>query len=246
MPHPIRIGVGGWTYQPWRGTFFPDDLPQSKELAFASRALTAIEINGTFYRTQTPATFRKWERETPEGFVFTLKAPRYISTRSVLAESGESIRRFLASGLEELGPKLGPVNWQLPKTRAFDCADLAGFLDLLPDNLNGVPLRHAIEPRHESFRAPAFAALLESRGIAVVRGVDGPYPDIDAATAPFAYLRLLGTGESEALGYSDKALGRWATHLRRIARDREVFTFVISGHKAANPAAARALLQRLA
>lgn len=246
MPHPIRIGVGGWTYEPWRGTFFPEGLRQADELRFASRALTAIEVNGTFYRTQTPATFRKWARQTPDGFMFTLKAPRYVTTRRELAGTKESIQRFLGSGLEELGPKFGPINWQFPPTKAFDSADLAGFLDLLPDRLNGLPLRHAIEPRHESFHAPAFAALLADRGIAVVQATDGDYPEIDAATAPFAYLRLMGTQEGEALGYPASKLDRWATRLRKIAKDRDVFAFVISGHKAANPAAAQALIQRLA
>ncbi len=246
MPHPIRIGVGGWTYEPWRGTFFPEGLRQADELRFASRALTAIEVNGTFYRTQTPATFRKWARQTPDGFMFTLKAPRYVTTRRELAGTKESIQRFLGSGLEELGPKLGPINWQFPPNKAIDSADLAGFLDLLPDRLNGLPLRHAIEPRHESFHAPAFAALLADRGIAVVRATDGDYPEIDAATAPFAYLRLMGTQEGEALGYPASKLDRWATRLRKIAKDRDVFAFVISGHKAANPAAAQALIQRLA
>ena len=246
MLHPIRIGVGGWTYEPWRGNFFPKGLAQSKELAFASRALTAIEINGTFYRTQTPATFRKWAKAAPEGFVFTIKGPRYVSTRRALAETGDSVTRFLDSGLAELGPKLGPINWQMPPTRVFDVSDIAGFLDLLPDSLNGLPLRHAIEPRHESFRDQGFAALLEGRGIAIVRDADGPYPDIDMATAPFAYLRLLGTREGEPLGYSEKALDRLATQLRKLAKTREVFAFVISGHKVVNPAAAQALLQRLA
>ncbi|WP_374431735.1 DUF72 domain-containing protein [Tabrizicola sp.] len=246
MPHPIRIGVGGWTYEPWRGTFFPEGLRQADELRFVSRALTAIEVNGTFYRTQTPATFRKWARQTPDGFMFTLKAPRYVTTRRELAGTKESIQRFLGSGLEELGPKLGPINWQFPPNKAFDSADLAGFLDLLPDRLNGLPLRHAIEPRHESFHAPAFGALLADRGIAVVQATDGDYPEIDAATAPFAYLRLMGTQEGEALGYPASKLDRWTTRLRKIAKDRDVFAFVISGHKAANPAAAQALIQRLA
>jgi uncharacterized protein YecE (DUF72 family) len=246
MPHPIRIGVGGWTYEPWRGTFFPDGLRQADELRFASRALTAIEVNGTFYRTQTPATFRNWSRQVPEGFVLTLKAPRYVTTRRALAETAASVRRFLDSGLQELGPKLGPLNWQFPPTKAFDCADVAGFLDLLPDNLNGLPLRHAIEARHVSFHAPAFAALLADRGIAAVRGADGPYPEIDAPAPSFAYLRLMGTREGEPLGYPEAEIDRWATRLRRIARDREVFAFVISGHKPANPAAAMALIQRLA
>lgn len=245
MPHPIRVGVGGWTYEPWRGTFFPPDLPQSKELAFAASALTAIEVNGTLYRTQTPATFRKWARATPDGFVFTLKAPRYVTTRRKLAETADGVRRFIDSGLEELGPKLAAINWQLPATQAFDCADLASFLDLLPDRLNGLPLRHAIEPRHDSFHAPAFAALLTDRGVAAVQGADGAYPEIDVATTDFAYLRLMGTQKDEPLGYPDRTLDRWATRLRRIARDRAVLAFVISGHKAANPAAAQALLQRL-
>jgi uncharacterized protein YecE (DUF72 family) len=246
MPHPIRIGVGGWTYEPWRGSFFPEGLRQADELRFAARALTAIEVNGTFYRTQTPATFRNWARQAPEGFVFTLKAPRYVTTRRELAGTRASIDRFLQSGLEELGPKLGPINWQFPPTKAFDSADVAGFLDLLPDQLNGLPLRHAVEARHESFHAPAFAALLADRGVAAVQGADGPYPEIEAATAPFAYLRLMGTKESEPLGYSKPALDRWATRLRKIARDREVFAFIISGYKAANPAAAQTLIQRLA
>ncbi len=246
MPHPIRIGVGGWTFDPWRGPFFPAGLRQADELRFASRALTAIEVNGTFYRTQTPATFRNWARQTPDGFVFTLKAPRYVTTRRELSGTAASVERFIASGLAELGPKLGPINWQFPPTKTFDCADVAGFLDLLPDSLNGLPLRHAIEARHESFLAPAFAALLADRGVAAVLGADGPYPEIDAATAPFAYLRLMGTKDGEALGYSKPALDRWATRLRKIARDRDVFAFVISGHKAANPAAAQALIQRLA
>lgn len=245
MPHTIRVGVGGWTYEPWRGSFFPPDLRQADELRFAASTLTAIEVNGTFYRTQTPATFRNWERQSPQDFVFTLKAPRYVTSRRVLAETGESVRRFLNSGLEELGPKLGPINWQLPPTRVFDCADIAGFLDLLPDSLNGLALRHAIEARHDSFHAPAFTALLADRGMAAVQAADGRYPEIDAATAPFAYLRLMGTREGEPLGYPETQLDRWATRLRRIAKDREVFAFVISGHKVANPAAAQALIRRL-
>lgn len=246
MPHPIRIGVGGWTYEPWRGPFFPEGLRQADELRFAARALTAIEVNGTFYRTQTPATFRKWAKQTPDAFMFTLKAPRYVTTRRELAATKDSIQRFLGSGLEELGPKLGPINWQFPPTKTFDCADVAGFLDLLPDSLNGLPLRHAIEARHESFHAPAFAQLLTDRGVAAVLGADGPYPEIDLDTARFAYLRLMGTQEDQAQGYPSQALDRWTSRLRRIARDREVFAFVISGHKAANPAAAQALIQRLA
>jgi uncharacterized protein YecE (DUF72 family) len=245
MPHPIHIGVGGWTYAPWRGPFFPPGLKQADELAFASRALTAIEVNGTYYRTQKPETFAKWAKETPDGFTFTLKAPRYVTVRKELAATGDYIKSFLASGLAELGPKLGPINWQLMETKAFDRDDLAAFLDLLPASLDGLPLRHAIEARHESFACDAFADLLRERGIAAVLGADAEYPEIDVATAPFAYLRIMGTREGEPEGYPHKDLDRWADRLRAMAKDREVFLFVISGHKIANPAAAAALLQRI-
>lgn len=245
MPHPIRIGVGGWTYEPWRGTFFPPGLKQADELHFASRALTAIEVNGTYYRTQKPETFAKWAKETPDGFTFALKAPRYSTVRRELAGAGDSVRSFLASGLDELGPKLGPINWQFMETKAFDRDDLAAFLDLLPDSLNGLPLRHAIEARHESFAADTFLDLLRERGIAAIQSVDGPYPQITGATAPFAYLRIMGTQDGEPEGYPPEDLDRWAERLRIMAQAREVFLFVISGHKTANPAAAKGLIQRL-
>ena len=245
MTGKIRIGVGGWTYEPWRDNFYPADLRQADELAFASRALTVIEVNGTYYRTQTPETFAKWAAETPDGFVFALKAPRFATSRRVLAESGESISRFLGSGLTELGPKLGPINWQLPTTKKFDPADMAAFLDLLPDRLEGLPLRHAIEARHDSFACDEFTTLLRDRGIAAVQAEDGEYPRIDAPTAPFAYLRIMGTREDEPLGYSEGDLDHWASRLRDMARTRDIFLFVISGHKAANPAAAQALIDRL-
>ncbi len=245
MAHKIRIGVGGWTYAPWRGAFFPKGLRQADELAFAAKTFTAIEVNGTYYRTQKPATFAHWASETPDGFTFTLKAPRYVTTARDLAATGPSVQRFLQSGLSELGPKLGPINWQFLPTRQFDPDALARFLDLLPDQLNGLPLRHAIEARHESFADPAFAALLGERSIAVVLGADGSYPEFDAATAPFAYLRLMGTRKGETTGYPAKELERWAARAGQIAKDRDLFLFVISGHKVANPAAAQDLLQRI-
>jgi uncharacterized protein YecE (DUF72 family) len=245
MPHPIHIGVGGWTYEPWRGTFFPPGLKHADELRFASRALTAIEVNGTYYRTQKPETFAKWAQEAPDGFTFTLKAPRYSTVRKELAGAGDSIRSFLSSGLAELGPKLGPINWQFMETKTFDRDDITAFLDLLPDNLDGLPLRHAIEARHESFACEVFLDLLRERGIAAIHAADGPYPEIDSPTAPFAYLRIMGTEEGQPEGYAPKDLDRWADRLRTLAQDREVFLFVISGHKVANPAAAAALLQRL-
>ncbi|MFO1201706.1 MAG: DUF72 domain-containing protein [Tabrizicola sp.] len=245
MPHPIHIGIGGWTFEPWRGTFFPKGLPQTKELHFAARALTAIEVNGTYYRTQTPSTFRKWAGEAPEGFVFAVKAPRCATARRVLSDGGESVKAFLNSGLEELGPHLGPINWQLPPTKAFDVDDLAGFLDFLPTWLNGLPLRHAVEARHASFHDPRFAELLRARGIPAVQAEDSDYPRLETPTAPFAYLRIMGTREDEPLGYAPSELDTWADRVRRMAKDREVFLFVISGHKAHNPVAAQALLERL-
>ena len=245
MTGKIRIGVGGWTYEPWRDNFYPSGLRQADELAFAAKALTAIEVNGTFYGTQKPETFAKWARETPDGFVFALKAPRFATARRVLADGGESISRFLASGLVELGPKLGPINWQLPATKTFDPADMAAFLDLLPDRLEGLPLTHAIEARHDSFACDEFTSLLRDRGIAAVQAEDSDHPRIDTATARFAYLRIMGTKEDEPLGYSTGDLDNWAARLRDMARTRDVFLFVISGHKAANPAAAQALIDRL-
>jgi uncharacterized protein YecE (DUF72 family) len=246
MPHPIHIGIGGWTFQPWRGRFYPAGLPHAQELAFASRALTAIEVNGTFYRTQTPATFARWARETPEGFVFALKAPRYVTARGELATAGESVTRFLHSGLAELGDRLGPINWQLPPNKSFNPDDMAAFLDLLPDSLDGLPLRHAIEARHESFVTDAFTDLLRPRGIAVVQAGDSEFPVIDTPTAGFAYLRIMGTTEDAPQGYSPADLDRWAKAAQTTAKDREVFLFVISGYKPANPDAAMGLLQRLA
>jgi uncharacterized protein YecE (DUF72 family) len=245
MPHPIRIGVGGWTFAPWHGTFFPPGLKHADELTFASRALTAIEVNGTYYSTHKPATFARLEKETPAGFVFAIKGPRYVTVQRELAGTGDSVQTFLSSGLSELGPKLGPINWQFMATKAFDKDDIAAFLDLLPDSLDGLPLRHAVEARHESFACDAFFDLLRERGIAAIHAADSPYPEIDRATAPFAYLRIMGTKEGEPEGYPAQDLDRWADRLRAIAADREVFLFMISGHKPANPGAAVALLCRL-
>lgn len=243
MPHPIRIGVGGWTYAPWRGVFFPPKLPHAQELHFASRALTAIEVNGTYYRTQKPETFAKWAAETPDGFVFTVKAPRYVTVRKELAGAGDYIRSFLASGLEELGPKLGAINWQFMPTKVFDAEDIARFLDLLPDTLNGLRLSHAIEARHASFADEVFLNLLRDRKIAAVQAADSEYPKIDSPAPSFAYLRIMGTKEGIDSGYPEADLKRWATRIRKIAKEREVYVFVISGHKVANPAAALALIR---
>ena len=162
----IYVGIGGWTYEPWRGVFYPKGLPHARELAYAGAHLTSIEINGTFYRTQSPATFRKWASEVPDNFVFSLKGPRYAVNRRVLSEAGDSINRFLNSGITELGQRLGPLLWQFAPTKKFDEKDFGGFLELLPHNFDGQPLRHVVEVRHDSFKTPAFLALLRRFSIA--------------------------------------------------------------------------------
>jgi uncharacterized protein YecE (DUF72 family) len=258
----IRIGVGGWTFEPWRGTFYPKGLPHARELDYASRQLTSIEINGTFYRTQKPATFRAWHDETPDDFVFALKAPRYATHRRVLAEAGESIRRFLESGLLELGPKLGPILWQLMPTAKFDGDDMARFLDLLPAAHEGRALRHAIEVRHESFACADFVELLRARNVAVVTVESDKHTAINDVTADFVYARLEGAQAKEKTGYPPAALDAWAKRLRSwaeggaprdldcigkapAAKPRDVFAFFISGAKERNPAAAMAMIERL-
>jgi uncharacterized protein YecE (DUF72 family) len=202
----IRIGIGGWSYEPWRGTFYPDKLPQKRELDYASRRLTSIEINATYYRAQKPDTFAKWRDETPDDFVFSLKAPRFATNRRALAEAGASIDRFFASGVMELGRKLGPINWQFMPTKTFDPVDFAAFLALLPQSIDGVALRHVVEPRHDSFRTPDFLTLARRFRVAIVVAGDSAYPQIADPTASFVYARIMGSRESEALGYSEADL----------------------------------------
>jgi uncharacterized protein YecE (DUF72 family) len=259
----IRVGVGGWTYAPWRGAFYPDDLTQKRELEFASRQLTSIEINGTFYGSQKPETFAKWRDETPDDFVFSLKAPRFATNREVLADAGRTIARFLAGGVMELKDKLGAINWQLLPTKKFDPADFEAFLKLLPKEAAGRALRHVVEVRHESFRSPHFISLVREHGVAVAIAADSAYPQIADVTAAFVYARIMGTRQGEASGYSEAALDLWAARARAWAsgaavdgldfvepqradgKARDVFIYVISGHKVLNPAAAMALLRRL-
>jgi uncharacterized protein YecE (DUF72 family) len=262
----IRIGIGGWTYAPWRGVFYPEDLPQAQELSYASRRLTSIEINGTFYSTQSPATFAKWRRETPDGFVFSLKGPRYAVNRRVLAEAGESIARFFGSGVAELGDRLGPVLWQLAPTKKFDAADVAAFLELLPDTLDGQRLRHVLEVRHPSFATPEFTALLRQRGAAVVYADHARYPAIADPTADFVYARLQKGQDALPAAYPPQELDAWAARARTWAaggapddlalvdpahrpaakpKPRDVFMYVIHDGKLRAPAAAMALIERL-
>jgi uncharacterized protein YecE (DUF72 family) len=241
----IFVGVGGWNFAPWRGTFYPEDLPQSQELHYASRALTAIEINSTFYRLQKPATFRKWHHETPDAFVFTIKAPRFITHRSRLSEGASSIERFLASGILELGPKLGAINWQLPPTKRFDPAELSDFLALLPRRAGGRTMRHALEVRHPSFACDALEDIATRHQVAIVEAGDSNYPHIETRSADFSYLRIMGTRAEAPRGYAPAALARWRQRAQDLARRGDVFLYFISGAKVRNPQAAAALLRTL-
>ena len=242
----IWAGIGGWTYEPWRGSFYPAGLPHARELSFASRALTSIEINGTFYRTQKPDTFRKWAEETPDGFVFSVKAPRYAVNKRVLAEVGPSIERFAESGLDQLGDKLGPILWQFAPTKKFDAADFAAFLAALPREANGRRLRHALEVRHESFRTPQFCELAAKAGAAIVVADSDNYPLIEEATADFTYARLMKARADVETGYSEAELAAWRKRAQAWAKGgRDVFVYFINGAKERAPSAAAAFLAGL-
>ena len=259
----IRVGIGGWSYAPWRGTFYPADLKQADELRYASRRLTTIEINGTFYRTQTAASFRKWREETPDDFVFSVKGHRKIVNSRKLAEAGEAIDWFFKSGVLELGDKLGPVLWQLAPFRKFDAVDFAAFLALLPKGAGGREIRHAVEVRHDSFRVPQFTSLLREHNVAVVYADSDEHPGIADVTADFVYAHLRRTQDDLETGYAAADFERWAARARawhsgstpddlpRIDTtaapkiDRPVFIYMISGAKVRAPAAAMALIEQL-
>ena len=246
MASCIRIGVGGWTFEPWRGVFYPDSLAHKRELAFASRTLTSIEINGTYYSSFKPATWQAWHDETPDGFVFAVKASRYTTNRKVLAEAGPSIKKFLDQGLCALGPKLGPINWQFMATKKFDAGDFAAFLALLPTSWRGLPLRHALEVRHSSFACKAFWDLARSHGAAIVYAQGEDVPEIDSATASFTYARIMLAREELATGYTPAEITALAKRARAWSKHGDVFCYFISGAKVRNPAAAQALMACLA
>jgi uncharacterized protein YecE (DUF72 family) len=239
------IGVGGWTYEPWRGVFYPKGLPHKDELKFASRHLTSIEINGTYYSTFKPASWIKWREETPEGFVFAVKASRYCTNRKELAGAGESVARFLKQGLAELRDKLGPINWQFMETKRFDVDDFGAFLKLLPKAIDGVPLRHTLEVRNGSFKDKRFYELAKKHNAAIVFADADEFPEIDEATADFTYARLMRTKEDVETGYTKAELDNWARRIKAWAKRGDVFAYVISGAKLRAPAAAQALIERL-
>ena len=257
------VGVGGWTYEPWRGVFYPKGLPHARELSYAAQHLTSIEVNGTFYSTQSPKTFRKWASEVPDGFVFSLKGPRYAVNRRVLADAGDSIKRFLDSGITELGDKLGPLLWQFAPHKKFDEADFGKFLELLPKKLDGRALRHVVEVRSDTFKTPAFIALLRKFAIPVVYAEHESYAEIADITGDFVYARLQKGDEKLKAGYTPKALDGWAARaktwlkggqpadLPRVDKKparktpRDVFIYFIHEAKLRAPAAAMALIERL-
>jgi uncharacterized protein YecE (DUF72 family) len=244
MTSKIHIGIGGWTYEPWRGVFYPAGLPHKRELEFASRCLTSIEINGTYYSTFKPASWIKWRDETPEGFVFSVKASRYCTNRKELSGAGEAIERFVGQGLGELRDRLGPINWQFAGTKKFDPEDFEGFLRLLPREVDGLPLRHALEVRHESFETERFYDLARRYRVAVVFADDDDFPAIDEATTEFTYARLMRSKAEIETGYTATELDGWAERARRWAKRGDAFVYFISGAKQRAPAAALALIER--
>lgn len=264
MTPKIRVGVGGWTFEPWRNNFYPADLPHSRELEYASRRLTAIEINGTYYSSQKPATFAKWRDETPDDFVFSLKASRFATNRRVLAEAGESIERFVNQGITELAHKLGPIVWQFAPTKRFDPADFEAFLKLLPSTAAGVALRHVLDVRHESFKTPEYLQLARRYRAATVFTDSDEYPSFADLTGDLVYARMMRTDGSLPEGCTPPVFDALAA-CGRVWRDgdepaglprvepapppgagRDVFMYFISGAKEKAPAAAMALIKRLA
>jgi uncharacterized protein YecE (DUF72 family) len=259
----IRAGMGGWSYEPWRETFYPPDVPKKRELEYASRQVTTIEINATFYRLQKPSTFASWRDQTPEDFVFAVKAPRYATIRQTLGEAGPAIERFIESGLAELGAKLGPLLWQLAPAKRYERAEIESFLALLPKEIAGRKARHVIEARHESFRAAAFVEQLRRADMAAVFADSDEYPSIADVTSDFVYARLMRSQASIETGYAPPDLDRFAgmalawargeepDELPRLvappstARLRDVYVLFINGAKERAPAAAQALLSRL-
>ena len=259
---PIRVGIGGWDYDPWRETFYPAGLPKARQLEYAAERLTAIEINATYYKLQKPELFERWAKAVPDGFRFALKASRYCTTKKVLAEGEEGVLKFCGQGIVELGDKLGPILWQFMATKKFDPDDFGAFLKLLPEKQNGVRLHHAVEVRHESFRDPAFIAMARAAGVAIVYGDSDEFPCIADVSGDFVYARLMRARSEVETGYEAAEIARWAEVAKGWARGespeglpynaepapvkpRETYVFFISGAKERNPAAAQALIGRL-
>ncbi len=260
----IRAGMGGWTFEPWEESFYPEKLAKAKQLHYAARQVPTIEVNGTYYSTFKPPTFAKWAKETPDDFIFSLKAIRFSTNRRVLAEAGESVERFLSSGVSELGAKLGPILWQFAPTKKFDVDDFGAFLALLPDRQDGVPLRHAVEVRNDSFVVPEFAVLLRKHNVAVVYADHEKYPAVADVTGGFVYARLQTGADDVPTCYTPEALGEWAERAKAWAagrgpddlpladpstkapvKPRDVFVYFITSGKVRAPHGAMAFMERV-
>ncbi|WP_367714792.1 DUF72 domain-containing protein [Nitratireductor sp. GISD-1A_MAKvit] len=261
----IRAGMGGWTFQPWEGTFYPDDLPKKRQLEFASRQVPTIEVNGTYYGSQKPATYAKWANEAPDGFVFSLKGNRFVTNRKVLSQASDSLEKFLGSGIVEMGEKLGPIVWQFAPTKKFDPDDFEGFLKLLPSKREGVRLRHVLEVRHASFCTPEFPRLARRYGATICYAHHNAYPEIADITGDFVYARLQRGQDDVPTAYPTSELASWAERASLWARGlqpddlplaepdftpvttpRDVFVYFIHEGKIRAPHAARAFMERIA
>jgi uncharacterized protein YecE (DUF72 family) len=269
MSKRIRVGIGGWDFAPWRETFYPAGLAQKRALEYASRQVSSIEINGTYYRNAKPEHFANWAAQTPDDFMFAVKASRYCTNRKALGEAGESIERFMASGLDELGAKLGPILWQLAPTKRFDADEMAAFFQLLPAKLGTRKLRHVLDTRHDSFMCADYLKLARKHKVATVFTDSDKFPSYADPTADFIYARLMCARSELASGYSKPALKQWAQRAaqwqagalpdalpyagaapsaaaKARAAGRDVFVYFINGAKERAPAAATTLLALLA
>ena len=264
----VRIGTSGWVYPPWRGVFYPKGLTQKKELSYLSSQLNSVEINGSFYSLQRPSSYQKWASETPDDFVFAVKGSRFITHMKRLQDTDTVLPNFLASGVLALGPKLGPILWQLPPTFRYDATLLANFFEHLPRSTAEAaevakrhdervdpahttidadrPLRHALEIRHESFAVPEFPRLLRDHDIAlVIADAAGKFPMIEEVTSGLVYVRLHGHDELYVSGYTDEGLDMWAEKIRKWRKKHDVHVYFDNDAKVAAPRDAMALRRRL-
>ncbi|GAB3929779.1 hypothetical protein GCM10011575_27890 [Microlunatus endophyticus] len=267
----IRVGISGWTYPPWRGTFYPKGLPHKQELAYAAERMNSIEINGTFYALQRPTSFALWREQVPDDFVFSVKGGRFITHMKKLRDPEQSLANFFASGVLGLGPKLGPLLWQLPPDLGYDPERLADFFTALPrthaqaaalgarhddrlaedrvfltPELGDRPLQHALEVRHDSYKNPEFLGLLRDHDIAmVVADTAGKWPQIEELTTEFCYIRLHGADQLYVSGYTEKGLDEWADKIRNWSAEvRDVYVYFDNDTKVRSPYDAMSLARR--